>query len=128
MKAILGIIAICLGNTYKNYLTIELVFPRVGDAIRNFTELLDLNFNVLRSVGLEEIGYGKSAEVKYNYWHVEIDKTKTEKYVSEVERGLKLTSDSIEKISNELASVTSKNRTSFLHPTIFKCIIPLSFC
>jgi hypothetical protein len=37
-KAFIGLIVICLGNSYKTYLTIELVFPRAQDAISNFTE------------------------------------------------------------------------------------------
>jgi hypothetical protein len=55
-KAFIGLMVICLGNSYKTYLTIQLVFPRAQDAISNFTELLDLNFNLLESVTLQYIG------------------------------------------------------------------------
>jgi hypothetical protein len=113
-KAFIGLIGICLGNTYKNYLTIELVFPRAGDTINNFTELLDLNFNVL--VRVHDIEYDKSADQKYAYGYLEIDETKREKYVSEEERWLKITSDSDEEIIKELASVKSKNAWIFNAP------------
>jgi hypothetical protein len=112
-KAFIGLLVICLGNNYKNHLTIELVFPRAQDAISNLTELLDLNFNVLQTVhGEGEIsGKDKSTYLKQQHWHLEIDETRREKYVSEAERWLKLIpSKSYEKIIiDELASVTSKN-------------------
>jgi hypothetical protein len=108
-KAIIGLIAICVGNTYKNYLTIELVYPRAGNAIQNLTELLDLNFNVLAKVTFESIGEDKSTWLKIVNFHQEIDKTKREMYVREAERWLKLTTDSDGNIINELSSVKSKN-------------------
>jgi hypothetical protein len=108
-KTFIGLIVICLGNTYKNYLTIELVFPRAQDAISNFTELLDLNFNSLEPVTLENIGNDKLAYLKELNYHMEIDETKREKYLREVERWLKFITDPGENLINELASVTSKN-------------------
>jgi hypothetical protein len=54
-KVFIGLIIIGLGNTYKNYLTIDLVFPRAGDAISNLTELINLNFNLLDSVSVKDI-------------------------------------------------------------------------
>jgi hypothetical protein len=55
-KAFIGLIVICIGNDYKNYLTIELVFPRASEAISTLTELLDLNFNLLQCVNVKQIG------------------------------------------------------------------------
>jgi hypothetical protein len=107
-KAFIGLLVICLGNNYKNYLTIELVFPRAGDAIHNLTELLDLNFMVIGKVTVEDIGQDKSAWLKNTNYHLEIDEIKREKYVSETERWLKLL-HSVENIINVLASGTSKN-------------------
>jgi hypothetical protein len=89
-KVFIGLIVICLGNTYKNYLTIELVYPRADDAISNFTELLDLNFNLLQPVNVEQIGNDKLLYLKDLNYHLEIDERKREKYVSEVERWWKL--------------------------------------
>jgi hypothetical protein len=108
-KAFIGLTVICLGNTYKNYLTIDLVFPRAGDAIRNLTELLDLNFNVLQSVVAWNISQSKSSWLKQKNFHLEIEETRREKYIREAERWLKLITDPEEKIINQLASVTSKN-------------------
>jgi hypothetical protein len=113
IKTLIGLIAICLGNDYKNYLTIELVYPRAGDAISNFTELLDLNFNLLEPVSVLDIGDDdKSTWLKSNNYHLEIDKTKREKYIREAKRWLKLflyNENYEETIANGLASVTSKN-------------------
>jgi hypothetical protein len=107
-KPFIGLLVIYLGNNYKNYLTIELVFPRVGDAISTLTELLDLNFNVIAKVTVEGIVEDKLAWLKSMNYHLEIDETKREKYVSEMERWFKLV-DSEKSIIRELASVTSKN-------------------
>jgi hypothetical protein len=103
-QAFIGLLVICLGNNYKNYLKIEVVYPRAGD----LTELLDLNFNVITRVVVKDIGEGKLTSMKRMNYHLEIDKTKREKYVSETERWFKLM-DSEENMINELASVTSKN-------------------
>jgi hypothetical protein len=108
-KAFIGLLVICLGNDYKNHLTIELVYPRAGGAIHNLTELLDLNFNVLSRVNFEHTDIDKSTWLKGINYHLEIDEAKRERYVNEVERWWKLLWDSDEKIINELASVTSKN-------------------
>jgi hypothetical protein len=108
-KTFIGLIVICLGNTYKNYLTIELVFPRAGDAISNFTELLDLNFSLLETVNFKDIDKDKSIWLKSVNYPLEIHETKREKYGPEVERWLKLIPYNEENILNELASVTSKN-------------------
>jgi hypothetical protein len=106
-KAFIGLLVICLGNDYKNYLTIELVYPRAGEAIRNFTELLDLNFNVIPSIDIESVD--KSTWLKDFNYHLEIDETKREKYVREADTWLKFIPYNEKKIMNELASVTSKN-------------------
>jgi hypothetical protein len=108
-KAFIGLIIICLGNTYKNYLTIELVYPRAGDAIMNFTQLLDLSFNVLQLVRVKNIGYDKSSWLKDFHYHLEIDKTKREKHIREAETWLRLIPYNQENIDDELASVTAKN-------------------
>jgi hypothetical protein len=108
-KALIGLVAICLGNTYKNYLTIELVYPRAVDAIRNLTELLDLSFNIITFGSDEDVGRDNKSTwlIKANF-HLEIDEAKRENYVREAERLLKFR-DSTDEIINELASVTSKN-------------------
>jgi hypothetical protein len=108
-KTFIGLIVICVGNDYKNYLTIELVFPRAAQAISNLTELLDLNFNLLQPVNVERIGNDKLPYLKELNYHLEIDETKRKKYVREVERWWKLILFSEDSISNELASTTSKN-------------------
>jgi hypothetical protein len=54
-KVFIGLIVIYLGNNYKNYLPVELVYPRTGDAIRNLTEMLDLEFNVQTWVTVKNI-------------------------------------------------------------------------
>jgi hypothetical protein len=107
-KPFIGLLVIYLGNNYKNYLTIELVFPRAGDAISTLTELLDLNFNVITRVTNESIGDDRLAWLKRMNYHLEIDETKREKYVSETESWFKPI-HSEEDIIKELASVTSKN-------------------
>jgi hypothetical protein len=107
-KAFIGVLVICLGNNYKNYLTIQLVYPRAGDAISNLTELLDFKFSVITSVVVEDIGKDKSTWLKDSNYHLEIDETKREKYVREAERWFKLM-NSETKIRDELAPVTSKN-------------------
>jgi hypothetical protein len=108
VKAFIGLIVICLGNTYKNYLTIELVYPRASDAIQNFTELLELNFNLIQFVSVKDIGRDKSAWLKFLNFHLEIDETKRAKYISEVERWWKHKPYQEKNIINELASVTTK--------------------
>jgi hypothetical protein len=108
-KAFIGLIVICVGNDYKNYLTIELVFPRASEAISTLTGLLDLNFNLLQPVNVNQIGNVKLPYLKELNYHLEIDETKREKYVHEVERWWKLIQFSEDSISNELASATSKN-------------------
>jgi hypothetical protein len=86
------------------------VYPRAADGIRNFTELLDLNFNVLESVvRVEDIRYNKLSWLKRRNYHLEIDETKREKYVREAERWFKFILYNEETIANELASLTSKN-------------------
>jgi hypothetical protein len=109
-KAFIGLIAICLGNTYKNYLTIELVFPRAQNAIQNVTELLDLNFNVLEVESVNYVGVEKSSYLQSVYYHLEIDEVKREKNVREVDRWLRLVPDSNwTLIMYELVSATKRN-------------------
>jgi hypothetical protein len=108
-KAVIGLLVICLGNTYKNY-------PREADAIHNFTELFDLNFNVLTSVTVENTTYDKSTWLKHLNYHLEINETKREKYVQEAERRFKLILYNEQYVINELASVTDKNTSIFYAP------------
>jgi hypothetical protein len=113
VKTCIGFMAICLGSTYKNYLTIELVFPRAADSIQNVTELLDLNFNIIQlaTVGaVDNLGRDKSSWLKEGHFHFGIDEVKREKYVREVDRWLRFVSGSdISLVTNELASGTVKN-------------------
>jgi hypothetical protein len=108
-KAFIGLLVIGLGNDYKNYLTIELVYPRAGDAIHNLTELLNLNFNVFAKVDKENITEDNPTWLKRNNLHLEVDETKREKYVREAETWLKLVIIKEIFIMKELLSVTSKN-------------------
>jgi hypothetical protein len=108
-KAFIGLIAVCLGDIYKNYLTIDLVFPRAGAAISNFTELLDLSFHVIERVNVKDIGLDKSLWLKIVNFDLEIDEAIREKYVREVEMWLKFIPYNEEKLYSELVSVTSKN-------------------
>jgi hypothetical protein len=83
VKTLLGLIVIGLCNTYNNFPTIPLVFPRTGDAIQNVTELLDLNFNIIASpVGGND--QDKAGWLKRLNFHLEIDENKRGKYVIEV--------------------------------------------
>jgi hypothetical protein len=104
-KAFIGLIVICLGNDYKNYLTIQLVLPRASDAIGSFTELLDLNFTVLQLLAVKEIGYNKSTWLKDVNYQLE----KREKHLREVETWLTFILHYEENMINELAPVTSKS-------------------
>jgi hypothetical protein len=97
-------------------LTIELVYPRAGGAISNFTELLDLNFNILECVTVKTIGYDKSSYLKIKHLHLEIDETKREKYIHEAERWLQLILYNEQYIINQLASVTDKNAWIIIAP------------
>jgi hypothetical protein len=115
IKIFVGLIGICLSNTYKNYLTIDLVFPRTQDVIQNVTELLDLNFNILQ-ISYVDFGKDKSSWLKEHYVHLEIDKFKREKYVREANRWLKFiprSAEIVEIILNEVANNTGK--TALLH-------------
>jgi hypothetical protein len=109
VKAVIGLLVICLGNTYKNNLTVELVYPREAVAIHDFTELLDLNFNVLTSVTVQDSSYDKSTWLKHLNYHLEINEIKREKYIHEAKRWLKLILYNEQYIINQLASVTHKN-------------------
>jgi hypothetical protein len=102
-----GLILIYLGNDYKNYLTIDLVFPRAQDAIRNFTELLDLNFNIIHSVTGDVKGTNKSVFLKSNHLYWEIDGVKREKYVREVNRWLMLINSEVD--VSKITDLTEKN-------------------
>jgi hypothetical protein len=108
-KAFTALIAICLGNTYKNYLTIDLVFPRAENAIRNVTELLDSNFNIIYLQAFDNIHSNKSVWVQDIYFHFKIDEIKRQKYVREADRWLRFHSGTSDAIINELASATEKN-------------------
>jgi hypothetical protein len=106
-KIFIGLIVICLGNNYKNYLTIELVYPRVQNTIQNVTELLDLNFNIIcwADHGLAD----NLILLKFLNLYWEIDEVKREKYVSEVDRWLKVTSSSWKAFLSRVLNLKEKN-------------------
>jgi hypothetical protein len=85
------------------------VYPRAGDAISNFTELLDLNFNILEFVNVKTIGYDKSTWLKSQHLQLEIEETKRGKHIQDAERWLKLILYNEQYIINQLASLTHKN-------------------
>jgi hypothetical protein len=112
IKIFVGLIAIYLGNEYKNQLTIELVFPRAEDAIRNITELLDLNFNIIYRSDSVMINRNKSIFLKSLNLYWEIDADKREKYLREVDRWLMFNvfNDSMaEDILDKITKVIEKN-------------------
>jgi hypothetical protein len=110
IKIFVGLIVIYLGNEYKNRLTIELVFPRAEDAIRNITELLDLNFNIIYKYNSAPEGVNKSIFLKSMNTYWEIDADKREKYLREVDRWLMFNVfiDN-EDILDKITKVTEKN-------------------
>jgi hypothetical protein len=109
IKICVGLIAIYLGNEYKNQLTIELVYPRAQDAFRNVTELLDLNFNIIRGYVPATDGRNKSNILKSINMYWEIDAGKREKYVREVDRWLILTPNAFEVFESRIENVTERN-------------------
>jgi hypothetical protein len=78
IKALAGLVVICIGNTYKNYLTIDLVYPRAEGTIQNFTELLDLNFNLFEGIPSSGVSVNKSVCLKETNVDMEIDMGKRE--------------------------------------------------
>jgi hypothetical protein len=108
IKICLGLIVIYLGNEYKNQLTIELVYPRAQDAIRNVTELLDLNFNIICGVTAPE-HMNKLAILKSSNLYWEIDSQKRGKYVREVDRWLILTPNAAELFESKIENLTERN-------------------
>jgi hypothetical protein len=112
-KVFIGLVVICLGNIYQNYLTIDLVFPRAQNAIRNVTELLDLNFYVIESIP-SDITENKSNWLKTIHFDTEIDRGKREKYVREADRWLRFGTDSPEPLLTNLSKGSDKIALSFL--------------
>jgi hypothetical protein len=109
-KAFIGLIAICVGNTYKNYLTIELVYPRAGDAIGNVTQLLDLRFNIIAFAFFDGIQKNKSTWLSDVHLNLEIDELKREMYISEVDRWLSFFPlDQNTLLMNKITNVSEKN-------------------
>jgi hypothetical protein len=108
-KTLIGLILICLGNDYKNYLTIELVYPRAVDPIQNVTELLDLKFNIIQFIPDHIKIQHKSIWLKGTRFYFEIDEGKREHYVLEADRWLLHSSASAFEVMEELASATVKN-------------------
>jgi hypothetical protein len=108
-KTLIGLILICLGNDYKNYLTIELVYPRAVDPIQNVTELLDLKFNIIQFIPDHIKIQHKSVWLKDTRLYFEIDEGKRENYVLEADRWLLHSSASTFEVMEELASATVKN-------------------
>jgi hypothetical protein len=120
----IGLLVICLENTYKNYLAIELVYPRTGETICNLSELLDLNFRLIQSFNVKNPGYSKSHLLIYLNYDVEIDETKRENYVREANRWFKLIPyNEANNIISVLASFTSKDAYITYAPTISKCVL-----
>jgi hypothetical protein len=108
-KTLIGLILICLGNDYKNYLTIELVYPRAVDPIQNVTELLDLKFSIIQFIPDHIKIQHKSIWLKDTRLYIEIDEGKREHYVLEADRWLLHSSASAFEVMEELASGTVKN-------------------
>jgi hypothetical protein len=98
----IGLRVIFLGNTYKNYLAIELVYPRAGEAICNLSELLDLNFRLIQSFNVKDMGYSKSHLLIYLKYDVEIDETEREKYIVKRTSGSSLVQNAWKIISTSL--------------------------
>jgi hypothetical protein len=111
MKIFVGLIIICLGNDYKNHLTIELVYPRAQDAIKNVTELLDLNFNIMYTymTGIALKDVDKSILIKSLTLYWAIDEAKKAKYVREVDRWLMLIEKSTDIVPSKITNLTEKN-------------------
>jgi hypothetical protein len=84
-KMFIGLIVICVVNTYKNYLTIDLTFPSAGDTVGNFTELLDLSFNIFQIRPVDKLGEDKSTWVQGANVHLEIDLVKRQKYINKAD-------------------------------------------
>jgi hypothetical protein len=108
-KTFIGLKAIFLGNTYKNYLTIDLVFPRAEHPIQNVTNLLDLKFKIIQMTSLVNIRQDKSRWLRNTNIILEIDESKRAKYVREVHQWLKFTPRSVEMMIRKLVSMTEKN-------------------
>jgi hypothetical protein len=111
-KIFIGLIVICVSNDYKNYLTIDLVFPRAESPIRNITELLDLNFNIIQLTSLRGKLQEKAKWLEEVYFHLEIDARKREKYIREVDWWLQLIPRFDETFITKVAS--GKERNSLL--------------
>jgi hypothetical protein len=107
-KIFIGLIVVYLGNDYKNYLTIDLVFPRAGSAVGNLTELLDLNFNIMHTASDSQTGINMSTWLRGAGYDLEIHDRKREKYVRDVDRWLSFVTSS-DDIIKKLASETEKN-------------------
>jgi hypothetical protein len=110
-KIFVGLIVICLGNDYKNHLTIELVYPRTQDAIQNVTELLDLNFKIMyiykTGKVLKDVDKPMLLKSSTLYWG--IDKAKREKYALEVKRWLMLVDRATGVVQSKITNLTEKN-------------------
>jgi hypothetical protein len=109
VKALVGLVVICIGNTFKNYLTIDLVYPRAQGTIQNFTELLDLDLSLFEGMPSSGISVNKSVWLQETNVDMEIDKGKREKYVGEANRWLKF---GVGKAEMFLTKASDKNAIS----------------
>jgi hypothetical protein len=112
-KVMIGLLVICLGSIYQNHLTIDLVFPRAQNAIRNVTELLDLNFYVIES-SPSEIVQNKSNWLKTIHFDTEIDRGKREKYVRDADRWFRFGTDNPKLLLTNLSKGSDKIAFSLL--------------
>jgi hypothetical protein len=110
-KIFIGLMVICLGNDYKNHLTIKLVYPRAQEAIRNVTELLDLNFNIfyIYKTGIALEGVDKSILLKSLTLYWAIDEAKRKKYVREVDHWFMLIDKAGYVLNSKITNLTEKN-------------------
>jgi hypothetical protein len=108
-KIFIGLIVVFLSNMYRNHLTIDLVYPRAEDPIQNVTELLDLKYNLIYLTYPEKIGQDKSRWLKDVYIHMEIDESKRQKYMDDVDRWFQFLPRSQKVITRKLTSKKEKN-------------------
>jgi hypothetical protein len=123
IKILVSLVVIYLGNEYRNQLTIELVYPRAQDAIRNVTELLDLNFNIIYIGGSNLKVINKSNIIKSLNIHWEIDADKRVKYVREVDRWFILTVNADELFRSKIKNPTERNAILMSVPDHIQMIV-----
>jgi hypothetical protein len=108
LNVMLSLVVIYLGNEYKNFLTIDLVFPRTTKAIQNLTGLLDLGYtlhlhsNLTPSRANNSIFY-HTAGIEY-----EINTEKRANYVQNARDWLKFSTFSTETWIKRVMNVDQK--------------------